>query len=34
MSDTDEEDNIQKCVKISLVGEPQTGKVSKYLSTQ
>lgn len=31
MSDTDEEENIKKCVKISLVGEPQTGKVSNTL---
>lgn len=28
MSDTEEEDNLKKWVKITLVGEPATGKVS------
>lgn len=28
MSDTEEEDNLVKFIKITLVGEPATGKVS------
>lgn len=31
MSDTEEEDNLGKCVKISLVGDPLTGKVSNNI---
>lgn len=30
MSDT-EDDDVQKTVKITIVGEPSTGKVSKVL---